>query len=79
MIDLVITHLNQPWGPSWTLATLKGPFPDHFPIEIPIKNKKCWYTIVYGSINFFVGLWPYHTYLQSAWVPQASKRNSTFR
>ena len=22
MIDLVLTHLNQPWGPPWTLATL---------------------------------------------------------
>ena len=21
-----------------------------------------WYRIVYGSINFFFGLWPYHTY-----------------
>ena len=27
MIDLVyITHLNQPWGPSWTLATLGDPW-----------------------------------------------------
>ena len=22
MIDLVLTHLNQPWGPPWTLATI---------------------------------------------------------
>ena len=22
MINLVLTHLNQPWGPPWTLATL---------------------------------------------------------
>ena len=25
MIDLVPTHLNQPWGPPWTLATLGNP------------------------------------------------------
>ena len=26
MIDLVLTHLNQPWGPPWTLATLGDPW-----------------------------------------------------
>ena len=31
MIDLVLTHLNQPWGPPWTLATLGDMLEnDHF-------------------------------------------------
>ena len=28
MIDLVLTHLNQPWGPPWTLETL-GDMPEN--------------------------------------------------
>ena len=34
----------------------------HFPIKIPIKNEHGWYPIVYGSMKFCFGLWPYHTY-----------------
>ena len=26
MIDLVLTHLNQPWGPPWALETLGDPW-----------------------------------------------------
>ena len=26
MIDLVVTHLTHPWGPSWTLETLGNPW-----------------------------------------------------
>ena len=26
VIDFVLTHLNQPWGPPWTLATLGDPW-----------------------------------------------------
>ena len=26
MIDLVLTHLNQPWGPPWILETLGDPW-----------------------------------------------------
>ena len=26
VIDLVLTHLNQPWGPPWTLETLGDPW-----------------------------------------------------
>ena len=26
MIDLVLTHLNQPWGPPWTLETFGDPW-----------------------------------------------------
>ena len=25
VIDLVLTHLNHPWGPPWTLATIVDP------------------------------------------------------
>ena len=28
MIDLVLTHLNQLWGPPWTLATI-GDMPEN--------------------------------------------------
>ena len=26
IFNLVLTHLNQPWGPPWTLATLSDPW-----------------------------------------------------
>ena len=26
VIDLVLTHLNHPWGPPWTLATIVDPW-----------------------------------------------------
>ena len=50
MIDLVLTHLNQPWGPPWTLATLgdmtwkwpfwgsQPPYPPTFGRNLPKKG-----------------------------------------
>ena len=32
--------LNQPWGPPWTYFPTWYSKSGHFPIEIPIKNKK---------------------------------------
>ena len=48
MIDLVLTHLNQPWGPPWTLATIgdipeNGHFGGNWPFS-PILGQ--WETLI---------------------------------
>ena len=36
MMDLVLSHLNHPWGPPWTLATLGVPTDIYKLTECPV-------------------------------------------
>ena len=55
MIDLVLTQLNQPWGPPWTLETLG----DHW------RHAWKWsfwpLNLSYGSIILKIVLWAHFT------------------
>ena len=63
MIDLVLTHLNQPWGPPWTLETLGDPWR---PLATMPENSQNDHFHAWSICSNF-----YHQYFRRRWWPSS--------